>query len=302
MAAHALGEKLLPAVAVFGHGRVGVFFLERRDASEVGLLVGVVNARRGGIEKALGTPCAGARCSMWVLMSTREHAERLVVLDEAHAAHVGGEIIDFVRALGRCLAVFAQIQVERKIFDIIKALVPLFERLDIHGANALVSLAAQVRHQMPADKSSCAGNHHSIVTSQITHPCLLHAHLRLRKNHSRNRGTPLSPKFDYRCFGVTGARQASRRSVLSPHRLSRSNPATRDFPRGSMHHLYPYEQFKLCYAIRHNSYGLSGGPRYDSWESTREFVASYAPPTLRNCGGVFGLPVPGPRLDAQRGL
>ena len=29
-----------------------------------------------------------------------EHAERFVVLDEAHATHVGGEVIDFVGAFG----------------------------------------------------------------------------------------------------------------------------------------------------------------------------------------------------------
>jgi len=49
--AHAFGEKLLPTVAVSGHGGVGILFLERWRLKGF-LLISVVDAGRGGIEIA----------------------------------------------------------------------------------------------------------------------------------------------------------------------------------------------------------------------------------------------------------
>src|SRR5690606_5240563 len=50
--AHPLGEQLLPAVAVLGHGRVGVLLGEPVDVRPV-LLAGGVDAGGGGVEVAL---------------------------------------------------------------------------------------------------------------------------------------------------------------------------------------------------------------------------------------------------------
>src|SRR5580704_11138890 len=52
MAAHAFGEKLLPAVAILCLRGVGVFFLEGRSFEGL-LLISVVNAGRRGIKKLL---------------------------------------------------------------------------------------------------------------------------------------------------------------------------------------------------------------------------------------------------------
>ena len=80
------------------------------------------------------------------------------MFDEAHAAHIRGEVVDFVRALGGNLAVFLEIQIELQILDVREALVPLAGRLSVHGADVLVTLFAKPSDQMATDKSTCAGN------------------------------------------------------------------------------------------------------------------------------------------------
>ena len=51
-----------------------------------------------------------------MLMSTRKHAEGAVVFDEAHAAHVGGQIIDDAGVLEGLLASLAPLQVQNQVF------------------------------------------------------------------------------------------------------------------------------------------------------------------------------------------
>ena len=133
VAAHALGEELLPAVAVFGQGGIGVGFLEGDDVG-VGLLVGVVDAGGGGVEEALDAFVAGGHEHVGV-DEHAEHAEGFVVFDEAHAAHVGGELEDDVGAFGGLEAVVLVLEVEREVFDVLGDLVPLVERLDVDGAD-----------------------------------------------------------------------------------------------------------------------------------------------------------------------
>ena len=57
---------------------------------------------------------------MWVLMRTLQHAEGFVVFDEAHAAHVGGELEDDVGACGGLAAVVLVLQVEREVLDVVE--------------------------------------------------------------------------------------------------------------------------------------------------------------------------------------
>ena len=85
-----------------------------------------------------------------------QHAEGFVGLDETHAAHVSREIVELVRGGGRDLAVFPQIQIQLQIFDIVEALIPLVERLNVNRANAAVSLAAEGRDQMSTDEPARA--------------------------------------------------------------------------------------------------------------------------------------------------
>ena len=77
------------------------------------LLVGVVDAGGGGVEEALDAVLLRGLQQVRVDQH-REHAQGLVVLDEAHAAHVGGQVVDVGGALGGALAVFRQVQVERR--------------------------------------------------------------------------------------------------------------------------------------------------------------------------------------------
>ena len=93
----------------------------------------------------------------------RKHAQRLVVLDEPHAAHVGGEVKNLESALGGALAVCPLIQVERKILDIPENLVPLVERFNVNRAKLGITLPAQVSNEGAADEPAGAGNHHQFI-------------------------------------------------------------------------------------------------------------------------------------------
>ena len=89
----------------------------------------------------------------------REHAQGLVVLDKAHAPHIGGEVIDLVRAFGGRLAVLFQIQVEHQVLDVLEYLIPFVDWFDVHGADLAISLAAKFGHQRASDKAARARYH-----------------------------------------------------------------------------------------------------------------------------------------------
>ena len=63
--------------------------------SSLHLLLGVVDAGAAGVEESLDAFLLG-RLQQVGVDQHRQHAERLVVLDEAHPAHVGGEVVDVV--------------------------------------------------------------------------------------------------------------------------------------------------------------------------------------------------------------
>ena len=91
---------------------------------------------------------------MCVLIRTDKHAERFIIFDEAHAAHVRGEIEDLIGALANGIAVVLQIQVQHQVLDIVGHLVPFIQRLDVHRPNLRESLPAKIRNQRSADESS----------------------------------------------------------------------------------------------------------------------------------------------------
>ena len=93
----------------------------------------------------------------------RQHAQRAVVLDEAHAAHVGCEVVHDGGVARRCLAGVLSLKIELQVLDLREALVPLVERLDIDGANLPMSLPEQVGNQMAADKSAAAAHDDQIA-------------------------------------------------------------------------------------------------------------------------------------------
>ncbi len=92
-------HQLLPAVAALGHGRVGIGFLERADVGVL-LQVGVVGAGRRGEEVALGAGPVGGLDHVGVDEDAAQALDA-EVLDEAHAAHVGRQVVDLHRALAR---------------------------------------------------------------------------------------------------------------------------------------------------------------------------------------------------------
>src|SRR5712691_9713564 len=111
VAAHPLGVELLPAIAVLGAGRVGVFFLERRDVGLV-LEVARVDAGRRRVEEP-GDAVDARRIQR---VDVDQHVVAadlgLVGMDEADAAHVRRQGIHLVDAAGRGQAVVPATQIE----------------------------------------------------------------------------------------------------------------------------------------------------------------------------------------------
>ena len=83
-----------------------------------------------------------------------QHAQSFVVFDEAHAAHVGGELKDNLGAGGGQEAGIFILQVEGEALYVVGDLVPLVERFDVDGANDLDAVVEQVLHEMAADESA----------------------------------------------------------------------------------------------------------------------------------------------------
>src|SRR5260221_9835881 len=84
-------------------------------------------------------------------------------LDEAHAAHVGSEVVDVARALRGAAAFLALLEVELQVVDVGKALVPLIEGLDVHRAQPPQSLAAKIANQVAADEAAAPSDHNGIA-------------------------------------------------------------------------------------------------------------------------------------------
>jgi len=88
------------------------------------------------------------------------------VLDEAHAPHVGGQIVDVRSALGDLFAVLFEVQIERTVFHVIEPLVPLSEGLDVNRSDPPPSLPAQRGNQRSTDEATRACDYHQTVFTQ----------------------------------------------------------------------------------------------------------------------------------------
>ena len=73
----------------------------------------------------------------------RQHAEGLVVLDEAHAAHVGRQVVNLARPAAGLVAGVAQLQIGLDVFDVVEHLIPLVERLDVDTADSWWTLSRE---------------------------------------------------------------------------------------------------------------------------------------------------------------
>ena len=155
VAAHALGEQFFPAIAVLGVSGVGVFLFQ---TGVVGffLFVAGVDAGGGGVEEPGGAAVAGGHEHVGVDQDA-EHAEAFVQLDEAHATHVGGEIVDPVGAIDGLDAGVFVLEVKRQVLRLGEALIPLPLGLFVDGAD-LVSLLEHGFDEVAADESTGAGH------------------------------------------------------------------------------------------------------------------------------------------------
>jgi hypothetical protein len=77
-----------------------------------------------------------------------------VGLDEAHASHVGRQVVHFPAVGDRLIASCAVAEVELPIIDVREKLVPLSERLEINGSQIRIASAPKVRDKVSTDESS----------------------------------------------------------------------------------------------------------------------------------------------------
>ena len=159
-----LADELLPAVAALGHGRVGVGLLERDDVGRL-LQVRVVGAGRRGEEVALHAGPVGGLGEVRVDEDAAQalHAE---VLDEAHAAHVRGEVVDLGRALDGVDGVLLVAEVHGDRLDARHAQVPVGQGLAVDGPDVRVALLREVARQRPGDEAAGPGDHDEVVLGQ----------------------------------------------------------------------------------------------------------------------------------------
>ena len=140
MAAHSFAEQLFPAVPVFRHSRVRIFFFQRNDIRR-SLFVGGINAGAAGKEKSLDAHVA--RCLQQMRVDQhRQHAKRFVVLDKPHSAHVCGQVVNALcSAVENSSARREFLQVHLEILYVVKALKPTIKRLLVHRANVRNTVA-----------------------------------------------------------------------------------------------------------------------------------------------------------------
>src|SRR5215469_2869192 len=98
-----------------------------------------------------------------------QHAERFIVLDETHPAHVGREIVNKIDIRHSALAALTVAQIELQTFGLGKHLKPFLERLHINRAN-FFSLAKKIGYQMTTDKASAATNYDFFIFHFASRP------------------------------------------------------------------------------------------------------------------------------------
>jgi hypothetical protein len=93
----------------------------------------------------------------------RQHAGRLVVLDEAHASHVGRQVVGFAGARAGPAAVGQVLQIQPQVFHVVETLMPFVERLAIDRPQMGVPATTQRGDQMSADKAARSRDNDAIL-------------------------------------------------------------------------------------------------------------------------------------------
>src|SRR5687768_1242225 len=88
----------------------------------------------------------------------RTHAFHAETLDESHPAHIRSQVIDFDRILHGTSTGVALTQIQAQVLHTGNALVPVGQRLLVHGADAGEAEVVEIAYQRTADKPACSGN------------------------------------------------------------------------------------------------------------------------------------------------
>ena len=163
MTAHPLAEQLFPAVAIFRQPGIGVCLRQGRHMG-IDLLVGVVDTRGRTEEEPLHSRFLRRQEHVGV-GEHAEHAEGLVVLDEPHASHVGGQLVDVAGTAAHRAAdaKVASIAIGRagEVLRGRRHLIPVFNRLDVDRPHVAGAEIEQLLDEMATDESAAACHHHN---------------------------------------------------------------------------------------------------------------------------------------------
>src|SRR5664279_45935 len=91
----------------------------------------------------------------------REHAERLVVLDETHSAHVRREVVDLRCAVDHDRAIACPAEVEFDALSVVVDLVPVPGWLDVRCPYS-EALVEQTTDEMSSDEAPATRDDHEI--------------------------------------------------------------------------------------------------------------------------------------------
>jgi hypothetical protein len=82
-----------------------------------------------------------------------KHAQRFVVLDKSHPAHIGREIVDLFNAPGRVAAGVHVAQIQLQILRLVRSKEPLVQRFAINGAHRNAAFH-EVAGQLTTDEAA----------------------------------------------------------------------------------------------------------------------------------------------------
>ena len=98
-----------------------------------------------------------------MLIRTRQHAKGAIVLDEAHATHIGSEIQHYGGTTHSGLTCLLVLQVQLQVFHVWETLIPFIQRFDIHGTDLLVTLTRQVPYQVSSNEAAAAAYYNQLI-------------------------------------------------------------------------------------------------------------------------------------------
>src|SRR5256885_183060 len=149
-------DALAPAMPGRGVGRVRALFLERGD---VGLVLEVTRVDASG--RRIEQPLDAMHARRVQRMDVDQHVVAadlgLVGMDEADAAHVGGQCIDLVDTTGRGQAIVPASQIEE--LELVRGRCLVLRQLDVHAPYPVAALDEELR-QVMSDETTRTSHQH----------------------------------------------------------------------------------------------------------------------------------------------